>query len=321
MKLKTKIILLCICIIFCFIAIKLIKTSIESFENNQLNNHPNIDLDIGNETCSYFYKFGLSILKKRDFVYQDYPSPRYYGEKSYKGIPFFQHFPMYIKYNFDSIFDYMKQNGLTYDNFCNYYGNEVWEMKDNKVYHFWIKMKPEIQKIMNESFKKSGIMNNSFKPVIHFRCADTPFIKQDGYHFQKYVFFDQALKSFPLYNHIFIMNCSSHNSGNKEKEACAIYAKNLSDHLESTGYKTDIICNSNIDDFSILFYAPGVISTGSSFSFMAGFFGYGKFISTEYSYGEKCSDCTYFTIGGFNLLHSKNIDYFDTKSVIQMLTN
>ena len=181
-------------------------------------------------------------------------------------------------------------------------------------------MKPLIQQIMNNSFKQSGFDQSSQSQVIiHFRCADTPFIKHDDYYFQKYVFFEEALKLFANNKNILIMSCSFHNSDNNKREACSTYAKYLSDFLNVKGYTVDIICNSNIEDFCTLFYAPGVISTGSSFSFMSGFFGYGNYISTEHSNGYKCSDCDYFTIGGYNILHTEEIDYFDTENVFQLL--
>jgi hypothetical protein len=50
-------------------------------------------------------------------------------------------------------------------------------------------MKPLINKILDETFQKCGLKKDVYNPIIHFRCADTPFIKGNGYHLQYYSFF------------------------------------------------------------------------------------------------------------------------------------
>ena len=48
-------------------------------------------------------------------------------------------------------------------------------------------MKDLIHKILDETLIKSNLKKQIDYPVIHFRCADTPFARHSKYHFQKYI--------------------------------------------------------------------------------------------------------------------------------------
>jgi hypothetical protein len=282
-------------------------------------NFDNIKLDIGNEICYYFTNLGLSILEKKDF----YNNKGSYGSE-YKEIFFFQSLPSFIKYEYDDIYDCFVSNNISYEYIASIYNLGTWELNDNKLYYFWSCMKPLINKILDEAFQTSGLKKEVNNPIIHFRCADTPFVKQNGYHFQYYSFFKEALTKISIktnnkYESIDIMSCSFHNSDNKMQESCKIYTESLKRFLKEIGYNSNIVCNSNIDDFATLFYAPAVISTNSSFSFMSGFFGNGIFISTEFIKDEKCSSCKDFTLYGYNLMHNLVGDYNNTDDVISLL--
>ena len=296
-------------LIFIYLCIKF-KEDLDNFEN--------IHLDIGNAICSYFFKLGLSILKK-----EDYTNDNYYGSL-YNDHFFFKSLPQFIKYEYDDIYNCLNSKNITYDNFGNQYDVAVWEINSNNKYEFWNCMKPLVHKILDDTFKQCDLVKNVDNPIIHFRCADTPFIKQDGYHFQYYTFFKNSLKQISTklnkkYNKVDIMSCSFHHSGKEQQDSCGIYAKSLQEYLSEIGYQSNIICNSNIDDFASLFYAPAVISTHSSFSFMSGFFGKGMFISTEFQEGKKCEDCNDFTEYGYNLMHNQVDDYNNTDTVINLL--
>lgn len=281
----------------------------------------NIKLDIGNELCYYFTNLGLSILEKKDFNY----ILGNLGNKM-KEYFFFETLPSFIKYEYDDIYDCFVSNNITHEYISNIFIVGTWEINDNKLYHFWFCMKPLINKILDETFQKCDLKKNVYNPIIHFRCADTPFIKQNGYHFQYYSFFKVALEKISIktnnkYNSIDIMSCSFHRSDEKMQKSCKIYAESLQNYLKEIGYDSNIICNSNIDDFATLFYAPIVISTNSSFSFMSGFFGNGIFISTEFIKDEKCNSCKDFTLYGYNLMHDLVDDYNNTDNVISLLKN
>ena len=283
-----------------------------------LENFENVGLDIGNAMCSYFYKLGLSILKKEDFN-----NNNHYGSE-YSNHFFFKSLPQFIKYEYDDIYDDLTSKDITIDNFGNIWDLSVWEIINNQRYEFWNCMKPLIHKILDDTFKKCDLVKKVDNPIIHFRCADTPFSKHEGYNFQYYSFFKDSLKKISTklnkkYDKVNIMSCSFHHSGKTEQDSCGVYAKSLQDYLKEIGYDSDIICNSNIDDFATIFYAPAVISTYSSFSFMSGFFGKGTFISTEFLEGKKCDKCGDFTEYGYNLMHNQVDDYNNTDVVINLL--
>jgi hypothetical protein len=271
---------------------------------------------LGNVLCSYFHKLGISILEKKEFKYD---------ENKYKSIPFFEKLPTTLPYSYDNIYNELTAYGITRDNVRELVsnGNESWVIKNNSVYHFWKCLKPLVHFIMDDAFNASDLVKTVLYPVIHFRCADTPFIKHPVYKLQKYIFFKEALEKIKSQgimdgNTIYLMNCSTHYSSEQQQKACKEYTNSLNEYLTSIGYTCEVICNSNIDDLATLFYAPAVISTSSSYSFMPGFFGKGLFLSTEHD-DDKCHLCDSWMLPGYNLQHTEVNDYLDYEKVITQL--
>lgn len=315
MKTKYIYILLIICA-FLLLCLYFIKTT----EGNSESNPP---IHMGNYLCRYFYNLGKCIHEKKDFEF-DVPD----------SIEFIKNLPKKLKYNkeFESIRNEMAAGQIDDQWFIHGQPNDygAFEMKDVKTEKFWLALKPLAHKIMDKAFTVSNMVKTVNNPVIHFRCADVPFSKHPGYLFQKYTFFRDALaeitKQTKKYDKITMSYCNTHRSGQTEKESCDIYAKSITKYVESLGYKVDVQCNEYVDDFAIMFYAPAVISTGSSFSFMAGFFGKGVFISGGHQFYESPEQNEYLNdIGdwlfkGYNISHSSVDNYTDTESVIKMLS-
>jgi hypothetical protein len=206
-----------------------------------------------------------------------------------------------------------------------HYGDEfTWRINDKIDETMHLIMKPLIQNILDTALIKSNskiIVNN---PVIHFRCADTPFVKNQDYTFQKHCFFKEALnygeKALQKkFKEIIILSFTNHNSNNENNVACSNYVNYLKEYLEKLQYNITIQSNSSLDDFALIFYSPISISTSSSFSFMAGFFGKGQYIST--TNGDRCIDCSDWVLKGYNLNHDLVNDYYDRESVLQQLQN
>ena len=306
-----------IIIILVFILFLLNLIYLYIFSRSKIEHFENIKLNIGNEICDYFYHLGKCILQKKDFNID---------ANKYKNITFFEHLPTSLPYNYDSIYNELQSYNITYNNFSDKIGNCAacaWEILNNDRYYFWKCLKPMAHDIMENAFKKSGLAKEVSNPIIHFRCADTPFIKQDGYNLQKYQFFKDSLEKIQSEKQldiksVYLMSCSTHRSNINQQESCKKYSGSLSDYLNSIGYQCETICNSNIDDFAMLFYAPAVISTSSSYSFMGGFFGNGIFLSTENLLG-KCDSCNDWMLYGYNLPHKDVDDYLDYNSVISLL--
>jgi len=279
----------------------------------------NINADIGNVMFVYYYNLVIAILEQRDFIYE--PEHIQYNNVKdipVKDVPFVKNLAKIVPFNKD-IFDRITALGATTEIFKQLYWCDVcWSTNNNITYGIAVILKPTVQKIMEDAFIASDMVKDVDTPVIHFRCADTPFIRNDAYHFQKYRFFKDALDDLESENRsVILMNCSSHLSQNREKDICATYADSITDYLKEEGYTATRVCGDNLDDFATLFYAPAVISTASSFSFMSGFFGKGQFISTSHEPDANtpvCEDCKEFR-HGYNLYHNDVPDYYDVEDV------
>lgn len=288
-----------------------------SFFYSDLEYFENLSMDIGNRISEYFYRFGVCILQKKDFHFSE----------DYTGTLFFEHLPKKIPYDaakFDTIHDEFIKQQITESDIPSICGGcDTWEIHYDKIYHFWKAMRKIVHSMMDEAFSKSGLKKQVDHPIIHFRCADTPFIKQQGYHLQYYKFFKSALEKINstgkfAYSKVTLMSCNTHRTGADQKKACSEYTDSLKAYLTEIGYACEVVCASNIDDFAMLFYAPAVISTSSSFSFMSGFFGSGIFVSTENTIG-KCDACSEWMIYDHNLPHGDVEDYTKTGAVIPLL--
>jgi hypothetical protein len=182
-------------------------------------------------------------------------------------------------------------------------------------------MKPQMNNIIDTALKNDGLYKKVNFPVIHFRCADTPFIRSPQYKFQKYNFFTEILRKYPKYSEVILLSYTKHNTGNNEQDSCAEYANSLKTHLEENGYKVTIKSDSDGEDFATLFYSPVIISTSSSFSTMAGLFSDGDFYQTYP--GNDVTNAIGTRIfmypNSYDLKHEDVPDYFDVPNVIKLL--
>jgi hypothetical protein len=282
----------------------------------------NISINIGNWICEYIYDIATSILLQKDFTY------------NIPDIDFVKHLPKFIKYaNIDpSIYTNLTAKGITYDSFTQLHPEKcaIWFINDNTDNNFWICLKPLIHSIIDDALIKSNLKKVVEYPVIHFRCADVPFVRHRQYHFQKYKFYKKALEnintlSLQQYSKVIILSCSFHLSDNKDQACCSTYTNSLSDYLKNISYDTIVECNTNIADFATLFYAPAVISGGSSFSFISGFCGKGIFISgghreeADTITNLKCDNCSTWLQNADDIKHKDIDDYYNTDAVIKVL--
>jgi hypothetical protein len=229
---------------------------------------------------------------------------------------------LYIKFNQD-IYDKLKEENFTYielNLILDKYG--YWQVINNRREKFWLIMKPLMNQIIDDTLKKSGLYKKVQYPVIHFRCSDIPFIKHMQYKLQKYTFYRDSLeeikrKSGINYDTVILLTNTDHRSNIKNKEACKIYLNGIKNYIESIGYKVIIQSKSKEEDFATLFYAPAVISPGSSFSFMSGFFNNSIFISEGHM--SICNNCGKWLVRGYSIEHKKVNNYYDTTDVIKLL--
>ena len=298
----------------------------ESFENNNHDTEfytveQNASHQLGNYLSCYFYNVGLAFLHGKNFQTKI---------NKYENM-FTNYFPEKIMFD-KTVQDKFISVGIT-DEILKQILDEIdgdcmsaWTIVNKEMEIFWSIMKPTINRILKEALEKSGLDKPVDAPVIHFRCSDMPFGKLEYYHFQKYSYFKDSLdtiqrKTGKKYEKVYICYCNSHNTYKNQQDSCDKYMKSLTEYLENLGYEVIIKCESINKDFAMMFYTPGLISTSSSFSFMAGFFSDGVFITSIYDErkNRECNDCGDWYKKGYTLKHSDVQDYHDTDKVIAML--
>jgi hypothetical protein len=303
-----------IILIFVIIVNMYVIKKIEYFEN--------ISTDIGNFLCMYFYNIALHFIEGKD-CFQEIPEQEFL-----KNLPAFLPLDNVIQ-------DKLITNEFTKEELekeMNY--NTVagaWLVNNNRRGLFWELMKPFIHKIMDNAFMESGLKSQAIKNTqtticIHFRCSDIPFERLNQYHLQKYSYFKKCLEdvSHLGYKKIKLVSCSFHRSLEENQTACEKYIDSLVQYLSRLGYSVETQCNSNIEDFATLFYAPVTISTGGSYSFMSGFFGNGIFVAEGHYIDDenfpdsKCTNCEWLK-HGHCLRHFEVDDYYDTDDVVSLL--
>ena len=299
--------ILILIIILSFIFLFHIKHIIFGFYKYFVNGFYSSPNEIGNTLCSYFHKYALSICNKQDFTCKtdNYDIVKYLPE----------HIP------FDSnIYDQFQENNITIDKINSKCTMCIWHCDEQWIYNFWTILKPTVHKILNNAIEKSNLKNTIKYPIIHFRCADVPFIKHNKYYLQRYSFFKEALGKVTFNDNdrtVIIMNYLKHRSDNESANCCNKYLNNLVKYISDLGYTCILQSKSSFEDFSDLFNAPYVISTGGSFSFMSGFFGHGKFISTEHCQENNncCKDCGDIFTPNYNIHHKLINSYHDVDNV------
>jgi hypothetical protein len=277
-------------------------------------NYENISVDIGNNLSHYYYKYFISILKKEDF---NYINESLFG--SNKEVKNKNHFidslPKRIEFN-ETIYNLLKKDNIQYDDYKDVMSVAFWmtESKEKEKIHFI--MKPFMHKIFDETYKKLQLNKTTPYPIIHFRCADTPFIKSGFYYLQKYEYFKKILRQYS-YNNVTILSCTDHLSNERNKKTCEKYVELLKNELKD--FNPIVKCGTNVDDFVSMFYAPLVISTQSSFSFMSGYFGNAIYIEPNTMIDNmECSDCES-AYKGYNIPHSEVDDYHNVEDVYLLL--
>jgi hypothetical protein len=259
----------------------------------------NIKEDIGNYLSSYFHRYATSICNQEDFVHPPHT------DVLLKDLP--EHIPFQ-----PDLAKAFQEKGITLERLRSVFHISLWECREPWILDLWFLLKPTVQSILQKAIDQSGLQADS-RIIVHFRCADTPFIRHISYYLQRYAFFKECLQGVPPQK-IVLMNCSTHRSGKEDQEACSRYVDKLSEYIRSLGYTVETQCKTNGQDFADLFQAKRVISTGGSFSFMSGFFGKGEFFSTDHGNSPEG-----IFKKGYNIPHEQVESYHDTDHVYTLL--
>lgn len=292
------------------------------------------DMDIGNYVSSYYYFLMKSILTDDDgesFSYDYENNWLKIREQPAKNLNFVKFLPKYISR--ETLLPYtnmLKSQGITKANFFEGKYNfdvGIWILQSEKQIAAAKIVKPLLQRVINSALQESNVawspIKNIGHVVIHFRCADTPFVRTNEYHFQKYSYYDRALeyiydRAGTDYNReITILSYTKHRSDSNNQTACMKYAESLKRHFLDNKFTVSVRTSSNVEDFATMFYAPAVISSTSSFSFMAGFFGYGIYVQPDpYNNAEIHED---WVLQDASLEHALVLDYYDVEKTCSLL--
>jgi hypothetical protein len=330
MKIFPKIVIIVLILLFVIIFIQnyihIQKTpTIETFETEEFVADLDPNSQLGNFLSCYFYKLGLAFL---------------HGKNYKTNIPrnnetniFTNYLPDMVDFDPNIQAEFMAA-GITDGSLINEL-NEIdghcvsaWNVLTKEREQFWTILKPVINKLLKEALEKANLKKEIDAPVIHYRCSDVPMQRLEYYHFQKYEYFKNALqqieeKTNQKYDKVYICYCNTHISKEKNQTACDKYSESLVNYLNELGYEAILKCNKIDEDFATMFYAPGLIGTSGSFSFMAGYFSDGVFISSAYDERKdrQCKDCDDRIQSNYVVKHAEIPDYYDTTAVIKLLSS
>jgi len=271
--------------------------------------------NIGNYMSCYFFHLGNAILEEKDFTYP-----------SFRSDFMLEYLPRKISYQSSKemqeasrCFKQARIKPGSIQSICD--GCEVWHTNHDDREYFWRCMKPIANTLLSNAFIKAGLVISTTSPVIHFRCADIPFIRHTAYHLPRLQFFSDVLKEyFPSPSSpVILLACHDHSTSSDKQKACMVFSKEIVRYLKEHGYQVEIRCKTTVEDFALLFYAPLVISTVSSFSFCSGYMGNGIFVSPNHQLEDDPSTCNVcpWSWKGYRIDHNTVSDYMDTDAVIK----
>ena len=278
-----------------------------------------VPVDIGNFMILYICNLVDAINKKVDFDANLINSWEQTGHGLDKKYDFLKWLPRKISFN-DALKPYsekfISENlGSNQPEKCETPYFRFTSIETPKIFEI---IKPLVHKIIDDALSKTDL-NANVKlnhPVIHFRCADTPFVQNPDYKLRRFAYFEYCLKG-TNYDEITILSYTQHRSNEVQQKLCTRWCKELGDFLKNKlGYKKVNIKNqSNVDDYAKMFYAPLVISTGGSYALTSGFFGYGKFFMPKDWNMEEGVVTPEWLVEGYNIEHN-SVDYYDEEKVV-----
>ena len=158
-------------------------------------------------------------------------------------------------------------------------GRWDWFVYENATARFWESMQPLVEHTLDHAFDKCGIHATVSAPVLHFRCASAPLNRHSQYHFQRYSFYKAAARRYrrrfkaPL-RQLHLLTCVADDFSNPEQTSvCTSYVEDLVRFLQTELQIEVFVSNcahSMFEDLAIMYYAPFLISTGSTMSLLPG---------------------------------------------------
>ena len=139
-----------------------------------------------------------------------------------------------------------------------------------------------MHRVLDLAFSKCGHKLVVERPIIHIRCDSAPANRQSHYRFQRLTFYNTVVQRLKphLQRGVTIMTCDV-DEFNTNKEICDTYVDSVSSYLLHLGINATVSrCEYGmIESYARMFYAPALVSTGSTMSLTAGLFSHKPFVS------------------------------------------
>ena len=263
---------------------------------------------IGNRMSDYFADMGLAFYHGTDF------NDKSYNNENHPLYPYIPH-----SMQFDPAIQEQLKSAISPESMsliADYRSKTAsWVVINEDFYTFWTILKPTVNKILSDLFEKMEMNTRVECPILHYRCSDVPFWRAEHYHIQRFQYYKDTLTEIKSKGidtkRVIISYNGEHQSGKENKETCDKYIEMLREYLSLMNIESDVTSSTNMEDFAQLFYAPAVISTGGSFSFMSAFFGNGLFYTAPSEPVKKCEEKCDFIKPQYNIEHGDVSSYYD----------
>ena len=223
-------------------------------------------------------------------------------------------------------------------------GRWDWFVFGNETALFWASMQPAVKRVLDHTLRACDLRAAVKAPVLHFRCASAPLNRHSQYRFMRYSFFRAAARRYrrrfkePL-KRLHLLTCVADDVLRPgQARLCTSYLDDLARFLrDDMGIEVHIsnCAHSMFEDFAIMYYAPFLISTGSTMSLMPGLarhvrrgtfvspllFDEASLASNGRSPGRRvgCSSCEWMLQRDHSLCHCEVVSYADDGKVIGLL--
>ena len=166
---------------------------------------------------------------------------------------------------------------------------------DNGTGDYWVQVSPILQSMLEHVPCVCSTMPEPIA-VIHFRCADVPFVRHPKYNFAKYRFYTDIIRQeVALYGvqKVVIVYNNTHLSNPTFRRWGDQYAQRLQSQITDVcQVPVSTQSGSTMEDFQVFRCAPVLISVDSSMSFLAAMVNHSRAHVMQSNYRSRHADQT-----------------------------
>ena len=119
-----------------------------------------------------------------------------------------------------------------------------------------------------------------------------------------------------------LLACNKWLAGDADARLCGRHSRYLAQYVREAGIEVEERCGTVESDFALMLHAPAVVSAGSSYSFMGGYFGEGRFVSAGHVHETRRKRVwAPWLKSEKTVFHSEIADYSNFEAVVGTLTS